>query len=162
MNPLQDRLQTFLNFTDTSMRAFERQCGIKAGTAAKMTENSYDTTFHKISIAYPMLNLHWLKTGEGSMINQHPDVIINDSSSRSGGDNAKEIKKAGRDFYEEPCQEDKVIIEALTKEVEYLTALLAEKEQRINNLEQDLLRKDKQMSKKDEQMDRLITLLEKK
>lgn len=135
MNPLQERLQTFLNFADISMRAFERQCDIKAGTASRMTEKSYSTTFHRIALAYPQLNMNWLKTGEGNMLNPHPDVIVNDSSSRSGGDNAREIRKAGRDYYEEPCREDKVVIEALTKEVEHLTALIAEKDRLIARLE---------------------------
>lgn len=155
MNSLQTRLQAFLNFVDISMRAFERQCDIKAGTVSKMTENSYDKTFHKIGIAYPMLNLHWLKTGEGNMLNQHPDVTVNDSSSRSGGDNAKEIRKAGRDFYEEPCREDKVVIDTLRKEVEHLTALLAERDKRVQRLESD-------NDKKDAQIERLISLLEKR
>lgn len=70
MNPLQERLQTFLNYEDISLRAFERQCDIKAGTASKMTEKSYGTTFHKIAQAYPQLNIEWLKTGEGRMLNQ--------------------------------------------------------------------------------------------
>lgn len=72
MNPLQERLQSFLNNEDISLRAFERQCNIKAGTASKMTENSYGTTFHKIAKAYPQLNVEWLKTGKGQMLNPQP------------------------------------------------------------------------------------------
>lgn len=69
MNPLQERLQAFLNIEDITVRAFERQCDIKAGTASKMTEKSYGTTFHKIAKAFPQLNIDWLKTGEGEMLN---------------------------------------------------------------------------------------------
>lgn len=76
MNPLQERLQAFLNHEDISLRAFERQCDIKAGTASKMTEKSYGTTFHKIAKAYPQLNVEWLKTGDGQMLNPQPTVDI--------------------------------------------------------------------------------------
>lgn len=75
MNPLQERLQAFLNHEDISLRAFERQCDIKAGTASKMTEKSYGTTFHKIAKAYPQLNMEWLKTGDGEMLNRHSAPI---------------------------------------------------------------------------------------
>lgn len=59
------------------MRAFERQCDIKAGTGSKMTEQSYRTTFHKIAQQYPQLNIEWLRTGEGHMLNPgHTKAII--------------------------------------------------------------------------------------
>lgn len=83
------------------------------------------------------------------------DFSIIDKSSRSGGDNAREIRKAGRDYYEEPCREDKVVIEALRKEVGHLTTLLAEREKRVQRLENDI-------DKRDAQIERLIALLEKK
>ncbi len=82
-------------------------------------------------------------------------AVISDMSHHSDGDNAKEIRKAGRDYYEESCQVDKVVIDALTKEIEHLTALLAEKDKRIDVLEKSLARKDAQL-------DRLIALMEKK
>lgn len=83
------------------------------------------------------------------------DITIIDKSNRSGGDNANEIRKAGRDYYEEPCREDKVMIDTLRKEVEHLTTLLAEREKRVQRLESDI-------DKKDAQIERLISLLEKK
>ncbi|MBD5223872.1 MAG: hypothetical protein HDS71_07485 [Bacteroidales bacterium] len=81
MNPLQERLQAFLNIEDITVRAFERQCDIKAGTASKMTEKSYGTTFYKIAKAFPQLNIEWLKTGEGEMLNSlssKPSIDIKD------------------------------------------------------------------------------------
>lgn len=160
MNPLQDRLQAFLNYEDISMRAFERQCNIKTGTVSKMTERSYGTTFHKIAQAYPHLNIEWLKTGEGEMLNSIPKAAVIDLSRGRIGDNIGalnnygELRKAGRDYYEEPCQEDRAVIEALTREIEHLTAIITEKDKRIDSLEQSLARKDAQL-------DKMIALLEK-
>lgn len=70
MSTLQNRLRRFINYLDLSMRAFEYQCNIKAGTASKMSEKSYSTTFHKIQQAFPQLNIDWLMTGEGEMLLQ--------------------------------------------------------------------------------------------
>lgn len=151
MNPLQDRLRTFVGTLGISVQEFERQCCIKAGTASRMTEKSYSTTFHKIHTTYPQLNMDWLKTGQGEMLNSCPNQSIVNSG-KVGGD----INQAGHDLsITEPCQEDKVVIDALTKEIEYLTALIAEKDKRIESLEHSLARKDAQL-------DRLIDLIEKK
>lgn len=46
-----------------------------------MTEQSYRNTFQKIAKAYPQLNLEWLKTGQGEMLNPNsskPLVDIKD------------------------------------------------------------------------------------
>lgn len=67
MDSLQDRLLRFLSVEDLTVRAFERKCNLKTGTASKMTSKSYGTTFHKISQAFPRLNIEWLKTGNGNM-----------------------------------------------------------------------------------------------
>lgn len=68
MQTFQDRLRLFVDSLGYSMQEFERHCNIKAGTASKMTSKSYSTTFHKIQKTYPQLNMEWLKTGEGEMI----------------------------------------------------------------------------------------------
>ena len=78
MNPLQDRLRTFVGTLGVSVQEFERQCGIKAGTASRMTEKSYGTTFHKIAKAFPQLNIEWLKTGVGEMLNSLPSKPLID------------------------------------------------------------------------------------
>lgn len=76
MSGFQKRLNEFLTSEDISMRAFERQCDIKAGTGSRMTEQSYRTTFHKIAQQYPKLNIEWLKTGEGSMLKPASEIDI--------------------------------------------------------------------------------------
>lgn len=70
MNTLQDRLQQFLAYLGIPMQSFERECGIGQGLGAKLSIKSYATTFKRISDAYPNLNIEWLKTGDGEMINQ--------------------------------------------------------------------------------------------
>lgn len=151
MNPLQDRLRTFVGLLGISVREFERQCGIKAGTARRITEKSYSTTFHKIQECFPQLIQTWLKTGEGMMIEN--GVMQTLSNIGSAG---HDINQASRDLIiTEPCHEHKDVIDSLRKEVVHLTLLLTEREKRVKRLKSDLDRSDAHI-------DRLMALLEKK
>ena len=76
MNTLQDRLNSFLEYLQIPMQAFERQCGIGQGLGSRLSNRSYATTFKRIEDAYPQLNINWLKTGEGQMLNTRPNVDI--------------------------------------------------------------------------------------
>lgn len=139
MNPLQERLQAFLNHEDISLRAFERQCDIKAGTASKMTEKSYGTTFHKIAKAYPQLNVEWLKTGDGQMLNPQPTVDI-DLDLKLGGHS----QFAMRD---------------ITNIGDAKTQILLLQE-RIKSLEKGLRAKQCELEEKDKRIDELNASLE--
>ena len=136
MNPLQERLQAFLNHEDISLRGFERQCDIKAGTASKMTEKSYSTTFHKIAKAYPQLNIDWLKTGDGQMLNTQPSVDI-DVDLKLGGHSQfamRDITNIG---------DAKTQIAILQERVKSLEKELKEKDRRIEELNASLDRERK-------------------
>ena len=124
MNPLQERLQAFLNLENISMRSFERQCDIKTGTASKMTEKSYGTTFHKIAKAFPQLNLDWLKTGEGEMLNTAPAVDL-DFNLKFGNNG----QLAFGDINNIGDTKTKVIV--LLERIKVLEALLKSKENEI-------------------------------
>lgn len=133
MNPLQARLQAFLSHEDISIRAFERQCDIKAGTANKMTEKSYGTTFHKIAKAYPQLNIEWLKTGDGQMLNPQASVDI-DLDFKLGGHSQfamRDITNIG---------DAKTQIAILQERIKSLEKELGEKNKRIDELNASLER----------------------
>lgn len=143
MNPLQERLQAFLNHEDISLRAFERQCDIKAGTASKMTEKSYGTTFHKIAKAYPQLNVEWLKTGEGEMLNPQPSVDIDVDLKLCG-----HSQFAMRDITNIGDAKTQILllrerIKSLEKELHAKLCELEEKDKRIDELNASLERERK-------------------
>lgn len=77
MNTLQDRLKQFITSLDISVLAFENECGMAQGTVNKMTDKSRQRTLEKIRKHYPQLNMEWLQTGVGEMLNQPPSVDIN-------------------------------------------------------------------------------------
>lgn len=129
MTNLQDRLKLFLNEIQITMQSFEQQCGIGQGVGARLSEKSYATTFRRIENAFPQLNINWLKTGEGSMLNTVP--VIDMSRKNSDGDNDVygDIIKIGdlrlvSEKDAEICQ--------LKKEITLLRELLVERERVID------------------------------
>lgn len=69
MNNLQQRLRLFINLLNISVLSFETRCGLSSGAVSKMSEKTYSRTFNRIAAAFPQLNIGWLKTGEGEMLN---------------------------------------------------------------------------------------------
>lgn len=134
MNPLQDRLRTFVGTLGISVQEFERQCGINAGTASRMSNKSYSTTFHKIQKSYPQLNMTWLKTGEGAMLNPTPnidvDLTMDGHSQMAFGD----ISNIG---------DAKTQIAILQERIKSLEIQLGEKDERIAALTASLDRERK-------------------
>lgn len=65
----QKRLNQYIEMKGLSVRDFERKCGLSNGSASKIAENSRKSTFDRISTSCPELNIDWLLTGKGEMIN---------------------------------------------------------------------------------------------
>lgn len=147
MNPLQKRLREFVGSLGCSVQEFERQCDIKAGTASRMTEKSYFTTFHKIQTAYPELNMNWLKTGEGEMLKPTESMI----QQKAGGDQMQSVygdvlKIGNPDLAKklvEELRKDEDEICSLKFEIAHLKELLKEKDARIADLEKSVSRLEK-------------------
>ena len=143
MNPLQDRLRTFVGTLGISVQEFERQSGIKAGTASRMTEKSYSTTFHRIQTSFPQLNMVWLKTGEGEMLiptpQEHYEIGIGIGKQLGGKNNFNIDIKEDPEEYEKLAQE----LCDLRREIEHLKKMIEEKDARINELNISLDRERK-------------------
>lgn len=128
MSDFQDRLRTFVGSLGISMQEFERQCDIKAGTAGKMTEKSYSTTFHKIRDSFPQLNVDWLKTGNGEMLN------ATKSNANTQGDNNNNQQGDGNFYYNGASPELIAYISRLEKENEISKVKISHLEGKIEDL----------------------------
>lgn len=77
-----ERLHFFINYKKKSIREFERFSGIKTGVISSAIRKNAaigsDKLF-KISVNYPDLNIKWLLTGEGEMLNAPGQVMGIDS-----------------------------------------------------------------------------------
>lgn len=83
---VKERLLEFIESKGITVRDFERNCGISNGAVSKMTSNTRESTYNRLSIAYPDLNIEWLKTGVGEMIceNLKKDVELTLNYDRRG------------------------------------------------------------------------------
>lgn len=143
MSTVQERLAAFLAEYNLSAQAFERKCNIGVATASKLSENSRDTTFAKIAKAYPQLNIEWLKTGEGEMLNPQPTVDI-DVDLKLGGHS----QFAMRDITNIGDAKTQILllrerIKSLEKELHAKQCELEEKDKRIDELNVSLERERK-------------------
>jgi len=50
--------------------AFERKCGLSNGFCSKVNDNITDGSILLIQNGFPELNINWLKTGFGQMLNE--------------------------------------------------------------------------------------------
>lgn len=65
---LQNRLLTYIEYLETSVRNFEIKAGLSNGTVSKIGESPRVSVLNRIHKAYPDLNVDWLLTGEGDML----------------------------------------------------------------------------------------------
>lgn len=65
---IRERLLLFLESISIGQNAFERECGIGQGFVSRLNDNVRESSLNKIVEKYPQLNMHWLRTGDGSMI----------------------------------------------------------------------------------------------
>lgn len=70
---LKQRILQFIEYKKIGTATFERNIGLANGTVYKMGENTRASTLDKISKVYPDLNINWVKTGEGEMLNIYGD-----------------------------------------------------------------------------------------
>lgn len=134
METLQDRLKQFITSLDLSVLAFENQCGMAQGTVNKMTEKSRQRTLEKIHKNYPQLNMDWLKTGNGDMLNQMPNIDIDLKMEGHSQMAFRDISNIG---------DAKTQIAVLQERIKSLEIQLGEKDERIAELTASLDRERK-------------------
>lgn len=66
---MKERLIEFLAYLGVGQNKFEKTAGLSIGFVSTLKGNPTTKSWNKIAAAYPNLNLDWLKTGEGKMLN---------------------------------------------------------------------------------------------
>lgn len=79
---LRERLLQFIDYKGLDKASFERAADLSNGFVDKSGNNTRKKSLDKISIAFPELNIAWLRTGEGSMISDQ--VIYEETQTRDG------------------------------------------------------------------------------
>lgn len=66
----QERLKQFLAHMKLTHRKFQSDVGLSNGFVSKVGNHLHEDNLRKIKATYPLLNLIWLETGIGNMIEQ--------------------------------------------------------------------------------------------
>lgn len=66
---MNERILKFIEYLGISVSEFERNCNLGNGAVSKMGDNTRRSTVNKIYNVYPQLDIDWLLTGKGSMLN---------------------------------------------------------------------------------------------
>lgn len=69
MEGLKNRLYQFVSHLNITVSSFEKSCNLGNGFVSKVGDTIRRTKLDLISKSYPELNIEWLKTGFGDMLN---------------------------------------------------------------------------------------------
>jgi len=72
MSDVRFRLTQFIHHLKMDTSAFERECGLSNGFIAKTNDRIRKSSLNMISHRFPELNINWVITGEGEMLQQKP------------------------------------------------------------------------------------------
>lgn len=146
---LQDRIRKFAEYKGLQPKSFELIVGLSNGAFSKLSDNTRKSTIDRISTAFPDLNQTWLLTGRGEMLNPNSSNVTingNENQNNIGRQNIKiSLPETGTQKIIKP--DGTVEVHSMDKNIE-----------NSNNTDKFI----ELLKKKDEQIDRLITLLEKK
>ncbi len=154
--PIKERLRVFIKYKKISERTFCRECGLSETYINSMRVSIQPSKVQMIAVRFPDLNTGWLLTGEGEMLKdsnynrnakEHTEQLGIDSDLETGN-----ISKGGLDR----------LIDILAKSIETKDAQIDKISSHAAELESNLKTMNQHLVAKDEQINRLITLLEKK
>lgn len=66
---VKERIMKFIEASKISVNSFERNSGLSVGYLRQLRKEPSRTKIQSIILAYPELNIDWLLTGEGEMLN---------------------------------------------------------------------------------------------
>jgi len=143
MNSIKDRLQIYITSIGQSTGYFAEKCGLKPSSLASLNENSSASTFNKIYTAYPQLSPRWLQMGEGEMLRTVTMVQTTYEEAKKGMDGIAE--------------DDYLIIQQ-----KRIKSIIADIFESRSIVEKQIEHYSEELRAKDEQISRLLTMIEQK
>ena len=92
------RLKTFLKSINLNVRQFEQKCGFSNGFVSNIKEQIRLNVVTVIHFHFPELNLNWLFTGDGEMLNVGYRAADLPKESAPGYQDASESLPSQREF----------------------------------------------------------------
>lgn len=77
-----ERLRKYIAYRGLSVSAFENSAGLSSGYVATIGRALQDATIGKIGRVFPDLNIDWVLTGDGEMLNGYSVVVAADAEAK--------------------------------------------------------------------------------
>ena len=123
---MKERLQEFIFLKRITVQAFEAKVGLSNGAVGKMGENTRRSTLNKIVSAFPELNINWLLTGEGEMLN-HSHSITQHQNGGSGNSQSVTLGHYDVSRFLDELSAQRRITEKAQEQIDRLITLLENK-----------------------------------
>jgi transcriptional regulator with XRE-family HTH domain len=146
---VKQRLVKFLKYKELSQKRFEEAVGLSNGYINSLRKSPSATKLQMILGTYPELNQHWLLTGEGEMLvpqGGNLATVVGDGTAVAGNSNHVEVP---------------TIISKALDEIAAQRMITQTSQQQISKSQEQLDKAFAQVAIAQEQINRLITLLEK-
>ena len=109
---VKERLIQFIDHKKLSTHRFTIMCGFSSAYVRNIQKTISRRALNIISEAFPDLNIHWLETGEGQMLNE---VIPINVHNNTVGNNSSQTIVAGNESYVHMDEKGRQIMDGIRK-----------------------------------------------
>lgn len=120
---IKQRLLDFIDHKNLSVNRFCTMCGFSSAYVRNIQKTISQRYLKIISKAFPDLNIHWLETGEGQMLNE---VIPINVQNNSVGNNSQQTIVAGSDNIVTISEKNRQLLDSIQKMCDENAALKTE------------------------------------
>lgn len=109
---IKERLLKFIEHKHLSINRFCTMCGFSSAYVRNLQKTISQRFLQIISTTFPDLNIHWLETGEGQMLNE---VIPINVHNNTVGNNSSQTIVAGNESYVHMDEKGRQIMDGIRK-----------------------------------------------
>lgn len=120
---VKERLLQFIDYKKLSATRFCKMCGFSAAYVRNINKGISQRYLKRISDTFLDLNIHWLQTGEGQMLNE---VIPINVQNNTCGNNSQQTIVAGSDNIVSISEKNRQLLESIQKMCDENAALKTE------------------------------------
>ena len=88
---IKDRIMQFIELKGITRNKFETSCGLPVRYVSNIGKSIQSDAIKKIILTYPEINLQWLITGEGEILNQNDGIKVWVEKFRTNPNNSEDV-----------------------------------------------------------------------